>query len=81
MNACKGDIAPYQAALELRWHQHESFWLDLKLIVLAVWAVVGSNNLLYERWLPDLPTRPPWLECGRSKTASALRNPEHVPFE
>lgn len=57
-DAYREDIAPYKAALELWYQQHQSFWLDLKLILLTAWAVVRSDGRLYEKWLLYLPPRP-----------------------
>lgn len=49
------DIAPYKGAVELWYQQHQSFWLDLKLIFLTAWAVFKADSRLYLKWFDDLP--------------------------
>ena len=53
------DIAPYKGRLELWYQQHQSFRLDLKLILLTAWVVIRPSSTGYGRWLKDLPPRPP----------------------
>ncbi len=55
------DIAPYKGELELWYQRHQSLWTDLKILFLTAWAVLRPHGRLYERWLKDLPPRPPSL--------------------
>jgi lipopolysaccharide/colanic/teichoic acid biosynthesis glycosyltransferase len=55
------DIAPYKGELELWYQKNQSFWLDLKIIALTALAVLRPQSRLYEKWLPNLPPRPPSL--------------------
>ncbi len=56
VNRCYAeDIAPYKGALELWYVQHQSFSLDLRLIVLTVLVVLWPRSRCVARWLKDLP--------------------------
>jgi lipopolysaccharide/colanic/teichoic acid biosynthesis glycosyltransferase len=46
---------PYKLALEIWYIEHQSFWLDLKLIFITVWVIVFSKSTIYRRWLEGLP--------------------------
>jgi lipopolysaccharide/colanic/teichoic acid biosynthesis glycosyltransferase len=52
------DIAPYKGELELWYQQHQSLWLDVKIIMLTALAVLSPKSRVYEKWLPGLPPRP-----------------------
>lgn len=52
------DIAPYKGALELWYQDHQSFWLDLKIIAATALAVVRLESMAYRAWFPGLPERP-----------------------
>ncbi len=52
------DIAPYKGELELWYQQHQSLWLDVKIIFLTAWAVLRPASRLHEKWLKGLPPRP-----------------------
>jgi lipopolysaccharide/colanic/teichoic acid biosynthesis glycosyltransferase len=56
------DISPYKGELELWYQQHQSLWLDIKIILLTALAVVSPKSRLYEKWLADLPPRPASLQ-------------------
>ena len=51
------DIMPYKQALELWYLDHQSLWVDLKIIVLTAIAVLRPDNTLPAKWLGDLPRR------------------------
>jgi lipopolysaccharide/colanic/teichoic acid biosynthesis glycosyltransferase len=51
------DIMPHKLALELWYIQHQSFWLDLKLIFITAWVVAFPKSTIYRRLLKDLPLR------------------------
>jgi len=51
------EIAPYKGSLEVWYVDHQSFWLDLKLLVLTVVAVVSPRSQLHERVIPGAPPR------------------------
>ena len=52
------DIAPYKGELELWYQEHQSFMLDMKLLLLTALAVVRPGVRLHEKWFKDLPPRP-----------------------
>ncbi|HSZ55172.1 MAG TPA: sugar transferase [Tepidisphaeraceae bacterium] len=52
------DIAPYKGELELWYQRNQSFWLDVKIILLTALAVLRPKSRQYEKWLPNLPPRP-----------------------
>jgi len=49
------DIAPYKGELEIWYIDHQSFWLDIKLILLTVWVVLFPQSTLHKRVLRGLP--------------------------
>jgi lipopolysaccharide/colanic/teichoic acid biosynthesis glycosyltransferase len=49
------DVMPYKLALELWYIEHQSFWLDLKLIFITVWVIAFPRSTIYRRWLKGLP--------------------------
>lgn len=51
-------ISPYKGQLEVWYHEHRSFWVDLKLIFLTAWAILFSGSQLHTKLLTDLPPRP-----------------------
>jgi len=52
------DIMPYKQDLELWYRQHQSLWLDLKLILLTAIVVLFPESSLPAKWLKGLPERP-----------------------
>jgi len=55
-NRCyEEDIAPYKGELELWYVRHQSFALDLLLMVLTVWVIVFPASQYYARFLRHLP--------------------------
>ena len=58
-------IAPYKALLEGWYLRHQSFVVDLKLIVLTLAAVLRLD-LDPSAWLDDLPDAPETLTSLRS---------------
>jgi lipopolysaccharide/colanic/teichoic acid biosynthesis glycosyltransferase len=59
------DIAPYKGALELWYQDRWSIGLDLKIVVLTIWAVFFPDDRRYLRWLPGLPPAPEVLSGHR----------------
>ena len=53
----KGKIYPFKGKLEIWYQQHNSFFLDLKLIFLTAWVIFFPKSKLYEKWFKDLPKR------------------------
>ena len=53
-------IVPYKGALEKWYVEHQSFWLDIKLMFLTV-AAVANPMFSVARALPDLPKPPKTL--------------------
>jgi lipopolysaccharide/colanic/teichoic acid biosynthesis glycosyltransferase len=60
-------IAPYKSALELWYARNQSFWLDLKLIVFTLVAVLKPDFDIAGR-LRDLPPEPAELAALRRKS-------------
>ena len=54
----KEDIAPYKGELELWYQKNRCFWLDMKLILLTLIAVIRPHGRHHENWLDGLPPRP-----------------------
>lgn len=53
----KNKIYPFKGQLE-EWYQgKQSFWTDLKLIVLTAWVILRPNSDLTYQWFNDLPKR------------------------
>jgi lipopolysaccharide/colanic/teichoic acid biosynthesis glycosyltransferase len=50
-------IAPYKGELEIWYQEHQTFWLDLKLILMTAWIILLPTSKLYEKWFNDLPKR------------------------
>jgi lipopolysaccharide/colanic/teichoic acid biosynthesis glycosyltransferase len=65
-------IVPHKAALEVWYLRHQSFLLDVKLMVLTV-IVVFAPGLDVTRWLSNLPTEPPALQALREQRRSRDR--------
>jgi lipopolysaccharide/colanic/teichoic acid biosynthesis glycosyltransferase len=59
-------IVPHKSALELWYLHHQSFLLDIKLMILTIAAVLVPG-LEVTRWLPDLPAPPPGLQMLRQQ--------------
>lgn len=50
-------IAPYKGALELWYQDKQSFFTDLKLLILTIWVILFPTSNLVYNWFPDLPKR------------------------
>jgi len=61
-------IAPYKAALERWYAEHQSFALDIKLILLTILAVL-QPDMDVTRHLDDLPAPSPELTALRQRSA------------
>ena len=55
-------IAPHKGKLEIWYRDHQTFWLDSKLIFLTAWLVLFPQSILYRVWLTDLPDAPEALK-------------------
>jgi lipopolysaccharide/colanic/teichoic acid biosynthesis glycosyltransferase len=53
--AFREDVQPYKLALEIWYIEHQSFWLDLKLMFITAWVIVFPRSTIYRRWLKGLP--------------------------
>lgn len=51
----KEDIMPYKARLEIWYHEHRSLVVDIKIIILTVWAILFPDNRLHEKFFKNLP--------------------------
>lgn len=56
------DIAPYKGQLEMWYQQHQSFWLDMKIIFTTAYAVLRPGSRSYLNWFKNLPPRPTSLD-------------------
>lgn len=53
----KNKIYPFKGKVE-EWYQgKQSFWTDLKLILLTAWVIVKPDSELTYKWFDDLPKR------------------------
>ncbi|MBX2817953.1 MAG: sugar transferase [Saprospiraceae bacterium] len=50
-------IYPYKGAVEMWYQEHQSFWVDVKIIFLTAWAILFPKNELVYRWFSTLPVR------------------------
>lgn len=50
-------IFPYKGALELWYQENKSFYTDITLIFLTVWAIIFPTSDLHTRAFPNLPKR------------------------
>ena len=50
-------IAPYKGELEMWYQEHNSVFLDLKLIFITAWVILVPTSKIYENWFKDLPKR------------------------
>ena len=57
------DITPYKGALELWYIEHQSLWVDIKLIMLTACAVIGPESKLYLKWFAGIPKPPEALQA------------------
>lgn len=57
------DITPFKGKLELWYIEHQSLWVDLKLIILTVCAVIWPESKLHQRWLRNIPEPPETLKA------------------
>lgn len=61
------DVLPYKGAVEMWYSEHQSTWLDLKIIFLTAWAIVSPRPVDVRKWFKGLPT--PESELIREHTA------------
>ncbi len=68
LDACyKEDISPYKGELELWYREHQSIWLDLKVLVCTLLVVIRPKSQIYKKFFPSLPSPPPNSEIVRIK--------------
>ena len=53
----KNSIYPHKGELENWYQQHQSFWVDLKIIILTAWVIFFPKSKLVYAWFPSLPKR------------------------
>ena len=49
------DIMPYKGRLEVWYAEHQSLWLDLKIIITTVFVLLRPGSVYYRRWFRGLP--------------------------
>jgi lipopolysaccharide/colanic/teichoic acid biosynthesis glycosyltransferase len=54
----KREIAPYKGTVEKWYGEHQTFLLDMKLILLTAWVVFFPKSQLPKKWLKGLPLHP-----------------------
>jgi len=57
----KEHIYPYKGALELWYYHHQSFPVDLKILILTAWSILFKNTDMVYKSFPDLPIKPDTL--------------------
>jgi lipopolysaccharide/colanic/teichoic acid biosynthesis glycosyltransferase len=50
-------IYPFKGAVEKWYQNNQSFWTDVKIIILTAWAIVSPDSELVYKWFKDLPKR------------------------
>lgn len=53
----EGEIYPFKGKLEIWYQNHNSFILDMKLILLTAWVIFNPKSKIYEKLFKDLPKR------------------------
>jgi lipopolysaccharide/colanic/teichoic acid biosynthesis glycosyltransferase len=61
------DIAPYKGQLELWYQDHQSLWLDLKIIAATAWVILFPTSRPQDDWFDDLPPKPESLAALSAK--------------
>ena len=51
-------IYSYKGAVEIWYHEHASFYTDLKIIFLTAWSIIFPENKLVYSFFKSLPKRP-----------------------
>jgi lipopolysaccharide/colanic/teichoic acid biosynthesis glycosyltransferase len=55
------DIAPYKGELELWYQRNQSFWLDVKVVLVTAWVLFNPRSRLPELLLRGMPPLPAFL--------------------
>ncbi len=71
----KEDIAPYKGELELWYQDHQSLWLDLKIVLATGWAVISPGSRPHETWFQGLPPKPAGLAAIADRIKQASPSP------
>lgn len=50
-------IYPYKGKVEMWYQANQSFWVDLKILVLTAWVILFPNDELVYKWFSGLPVR------------------------
>jgi lipopolysaccharide/colanic/teichoic acid biosynthesis glycosyltransferase len=66
------DIAPYKGELELWYQEHQSMWLDLKILIATIQVVLFPTSQRYRRWFSGLPPVPDALLPERGLEEDAV---------
>lgn len=53
----KNTIYPHKGKLEMWYQQHQSFWVDLKIIFATAWSVIRPESNIADVWFSNLPKR------------------------
>ena len=53
----KNVIYPHKGELEKWYQQHQSFWIDLKIIIATAWVVLFPKSDIVNTWFKDIPKR------------------------
>lgn len=53
----KNKIYPHKGQLEKWYQKNQSFFVDLKIIILTAWVILFPNSSLIYTWFPNIPKR------------------------
>jgi lipopolysaccharide/colanic/teichoic acid biosynthesis glycosyltransferase len=54
-------LSPYKGALETWYFQHQTLWVDIKIVFLTVWVILFNKSQLPYKILKGLPEKPEQL--------------------
>lgn len=53
----KDTIYPHKGQLEKWYQDHQSFWIDIKIIFATAWVVIRPESNIVNNWFSELPKR------------------------
>lgn len=51
-------IYPFKGEVEKWYQEHESFLVDVKIIIITAWTIFNPSSEIVYRWFKELPRRP-----------------------
>ena len=58
----KNKIAPYKTDVELWYYNHQSIYIDIKLIIITAWVIIFPSSTIVEKTFKSLPKKPFYLK-------------------